>query len=78
MTSADRVVDVTGKACPMPLVALAKEVRTMQAGQTVKITGNDPILTGKIALAHLNEFPDYYTRLMEMERGAKEALSRTQ
>ena len=42
------------------------------------VTGNDPILTGKIALAHLNEFPDYYTRLMEMERGAKEALSRTQ
>lgn len=35
------------------------------------VTGNDPILTGKIALAHLNEFPDYYTRLEKMERGAK-------
>ncbi len=35
------------------------------------VTGNDPILTGKIALAHLNEFPDYYTRLDKMERGAK-------
>ncbi|MBI5496827.1 MAG: sulfurtransferase TusA family protein [Deltaproteobacteria bacterium] len=49
MTSADRVVDVVGKACPMPLVALAKEVRTMQAGQTVRITGNDPIFEASIA-----------------------------
>jgi hypothetical protein len=36
------------------------------------VTGNDPILTGKIALAHLNEFVDYYTRLEKMEREAKE------
>jgi hypothetical protein len=36
------------------------------------VTGNDPILTGKIALAHLNEFPDYYTRLEKMEREAEE------
>ena len=35
------------------------------------VTGNDPLLTGKIALAHLNEFPDYYTRLEKMERQAK-------
>lgn len=28
------------------------------------VTGNDPVLTGKIALAHINEFPDYYTRLI--------------
>lgn len=36
------------------------------------VTGNDPILTGKIALAHLNEFADYYTRLTKMEREAEE------
>jgi hypothetical protein len=36
------------------------------------VTGNDPVLTGKIALAHLNEFPDYYTRLNKMEREAEE------
>jgi hypothetical protein len=35
------------------------------------VTGDDPILTGKIALAHLNEFPDYYTRLAEMEDEAE-------
>jgi hypothetical protein len=38
---------------------------------STNVTGNDPILTGKIALAHLNEFPDYYTRLAKMEREAK-------
>ena len=31
------------------------------------VTGDDPVVTGKIALAHLNEFPDYYTRLKQME-----------
>lgn len=31
------------------------------------VTGDDPITTAKIALAHLNEFPDYYTRLKKME-----------
>ena len=31
------------------------------------ITGNDPILTGKIAYEHLKEFPDYYTRLKKFE-----------
>ena len=36
------------------------------------VTGDDPILTGKIALAHLNEFADYYIRLEKMERKAKE------
>lgn len=34
------------------------------------VTNDDPMLTGKIALAHLNEFPDYYTRLAKMEREA--------
>jgi hypothetical protein len=35
------------------------------------VTGDDPLITGKIALAHLNEFPDYYTRLEKMEREAE-------
>jgi len=34
------------------------------------VTNDDPIVTGKIALAHLNEFPDYYTRLDKMEKEA--------
>ena len=39
------------------------------------VTGDDPLLTGKIALAHLNEFADYYTRLATMEQEAKEQLT---
>ena len=35
------------------------------------VTNDDPMMTGKIALAHLNEFPDYYTRLDKMEKEAK-------
>jgi Protein of unknown function (DUF5661) len=35
------------------------------------VTGDDPVTTAKIALAHLNEFPDYYTRLEQMEEQAK-------
>jgi hypothetical protein len=36
------------------------------------VTGSDPVITGKIALAHLNEFADYYTRLERMEEEAKQ------
>ncbi|MGZ5388378.1 MAG: DUF5661 family protein [Solirubrobacterales bacterium] len=35
------------------------------------VTEDDPIVTGKIALAHLNEFADYYTRLEKMEAEAE-------
>jgi hypothetical protein len=35
------------------------------------VTNDDPIMTGKIALAHLNEFSDYYTRLEIMEKEAE-------
>ncbi len=38
------------------------------------VTNDDPIVTGKIALAHLNEFPDYYARLDKMEREAEGKL----
>ena len=35
------------------------------------VTHDDPIVTGKIALAHMKEFPDYYERLERMERDAE-------
>jgi len=42
------------------------------------VTNNDPVVTGKIALAHLHEFPDYYTRLARMEEEARrEAQARS-
>lgn len=36
------------------------------------VSNDDALTTGKIALAHLNEFADYYTRLLEMEEQAEE------
>jgi hypothetical protein len=35
------------------------------------VTHDDPIVTGKIALAHMKEFPDYYERLEQMEAEAE-------
>ena len=35
------------------------------------VSDDDPVVTGKIALAHLNEFPDYYKRLYKMEEEAE-------
>lgn len=36
------------------------------------VTNDDALMTGKISLAHLNEFSDYYTRLDKMEKEADE------
>lgn len=35
------------------------------------VTDDDALVTGKIAWAHLKEFPDYYYRLHEMEEEAE-------
>lgn len=39
------------------------------------VTHNDPVVTGKIAWAHLKEFSDYYTRLEKMEEEAEKFYS---
>jgi hypothetical protein len=39
------------------------------------VTHDDPIVTGKIALAHMKEFPDYYERLERMEAEAEQYWS---
>ena len=39
--------------------------------ENTNVTNDDPLLTGKIALAHLNEISDYYTRLYKMEAEAE-------
>jgi len=38
---------------------------------STNVTSDDTLTTGKIALAHLNEFPDYYDRLEKMEEEAE-------
>lgn len=40
------------------------------------VTNDDPLMTGKIALAHLNELPDYYTRLEKMEKEGEAAYKK--
>jgi len=35
------------------------------------VTDDDPLVTGKIALAHLTEFPDYYTGWQEWKKRRK-------
>src|SRR5512133_195474 len=41
------------------------------------VTHDDPIVTGKIALAHMKEFPDYYERLERMESQAERDWAKT-
>jgi CBS-domain-containing membrane protein len=43
------------------------ELEHGRRGPTTDVTNDDPVVTGKIALAHLRELPDYYTRLSRME-----------
>ena len=45
----DKEINVVGKACPIPLITLAKEVRVMQSGQRVRVIGNDPTFESSVA-----------------------------
>jgi DNA-directed RNA polymerase alpha subunit len=62
------------------------DVEQLRAGMSVElehgthdpetnVTDDDIAVTAKIARAHLNEFPDYYSRLAEMEAEAKDYWS---
>ncbi|MFC1872696.1 DUF5661 family protein [Chloroflexota bacterium] len=52
-------------------IGLDVELEHGKVDPHTNVTNDDPIMTGKIALAHLNEFPDYYTRLDVMEKEAE-------
>jgi len=49
-------------------IGLEVELEHGSRDPATDVTHDDPLLTGKIALAHLNELPDYYTRLALMEQ----------
>ena len=53
------------------LVGINVELEHGRRDPDTNVTGDDPIMTGKIARAHLNEFPDYYDRLEKLEEDAK-------
>jgi hypothetical protein len=52
-------------------MGLAVELEHGDHDPETDVTGGDPLLTGKIAWAHLKELPDYYTRLAKMEAEAE-------
>ena len=52
-------------------MGLLVELEHGKISPDTNVSDNDPLVTGKIALAHLEEFPDYYTRLEKMENEAE-------
>jgi hypothetical protein len=52
---------------------MAVELEHGTSDPDTNVTDDDVIMTAKIARAHLNEFPDYYTRLAKMEAEARAA-----
>ena len=50
---------------------LAVEMEHGSNDPRTDVTHDDPLLTGKIAWAHINEYPDYYSRLEKMETDAE-------
>ena len=51
------------------------ELEHGRADPATDVTHDDPSTTARIALAHLNEIPDYYTRLRRMEHEAEQSPS---
>lgn len=52
-------------------MGLGVELEHGRHDPSTNVTDDDEIATGRIAWAHLNEFPDYYTRLAKMEAEAE-------
>ena len=59
-------------------MGLNVELEHGRRDQATNVTNDDSMVTGKIALAHLNEFPDYYTRLAVMETEAEQTNSKNE
>ena len=53
-------------------MGLEVELEHGKRDPATNVSDDDELTTGKIARAHLNEFPDYYTRLEKMEAEAEE------
>lgn len=52
-------------------MGLEVELEHGRRDSATNVSDDDELTTGKIAWAHLNEFPDYYTRLARMEAEAE-------
>ena len=59
-------------------MGLAVELEHGRRDPVTNVSDDDENTTGKIAWAHLREFPDYYTRLAAMESEAEAYWSERQ
>jgi hypothetical protein len=68
-------LDISGERYDLEQLRKGMEVELEHGTRfpDLDVTGDDPVMTAKIALAHLREFPDYYERLETMEREADAA-----
>lgn len=69
---AEAGIDISAEAFGVDEVRQGMNVELEHGGRfpDLDVTGDDPVVTVKIALAHLREFPDYYRRLDLLERQA--------
>lgn len=65
-------IDISAEAFDLEQFRMGLDVELEHGARNPEtdVTHDDPLTTAKIALAHLREIPDYYTRLVEMEREA--------
>jgi hypothetical protein len=70
-------IDFRALGCDLEQFRLGLGVELEHGPRNAKtdVSGDDSLVTGKIALAHLTEFPDYYTRLAVLEREAADHLA---
>lgn len=40
--TADRVLDCSGQACPLPVINTAREIKTIEIGQVLELLATDP------------------------------------
>lgn len=73
-------IDISGEMYDLEQVRAGMNVELEHGTRfpDLDVTGDDPVITVKIALAHLREFPDYYERLDAMEREADAAWALVQ
>ena len=71
-------IDFTALKCDLEQFRMGLDVELEHGLRSPKtnVSGDDWNITGKIALAHLKEFPDYYTRLAVLESEAAAAKQR--
>jgi TusA-related sulfurtransferase len=70
MINADKEVDVCGSCCPMPLITVRKAVATLKSGQTLKVSGDDPIFEESVR--DLCEVSGY--KIIDVENTGRKAV----